>query len=125
MNTVKTDNAPGAIGPYAQARRHGPLLFISGQLPIHPATGVFVSDDPVAQARQSLENIKAIAEAAGANISDTVKTTIFVTDLSVFHAVNEVYGSFFKDPYPARACVQVSALPKGAQIEIEAVVALD
>lgn len=125
MHVANTERAPQAIGPYAQARCTGNLVFVSGQLPIDPATGAFNSEDAAQQARQSLENIKAIAEAAGTDIAKTVKTTIFLTDLSAFAAVNQVYGSFFKEPYPARACVEVSALPKGAQVEIEAVIALD
>jgi 2-iminobutanoate/2-iminopropanoate deaminase len=125
MHAVKTERAPEAIGPYAQARRAGDLIFVSGQLPIDPATGAFNSEDAAQQARQSLENIKAIAEAAGTDIASTVKTTIFLTDLSTFAAVNEVYAGFFAAPYPARACVEVSALPKGAKVEIEAVIALD
>jgi 2-iminobutanoate/2-iminopropanoate deaminase len=125
MYEVKTERAPEAIGPYAQARRAGDLIFVSGQLPIDPATGIFNSEDAAQQARQSLKNIKAIAEAAGTDIASTVKTTIFLTDLSTFAAVNEVYAGFFEAPYPARACVEVSALPKGAKVEIEAVIAFD
>jgi 2-iminobutanoate/2-iminopropanoate deaminase len=125
MYEVKTERAPEAIGPYAQARRAGDLIFVSGQLPIDPATGIFNSEDAAQQARQSLKNIKAIAEAAGTDIASTVKTTIFLTDLSNFAAVNEVYAGFFEAPYPARACVEVSALPKGAKVEIEAVIAFD
>lgn len=123
MDEVKTERAPEAIGPYAQARRAGDLIFVSGQLPIDPATGIFNSEDAAQQARQSLENIRAIAEAAGTDIARTVKTTIFLSDLSTFAAVNDVYASFFEAPYPARACVEVSALPKGAKVEIEAVIA--
>lgn len=123
MDEVKTERAPEAIGPYAQARRAGDLIFVSGQLPIDPATGIFNSEDAAQQARQSLENISAIAEAAGTSITRTVKTTIFLSDLSTFAAVNDVYASFFEAPYPARACVEVSALPRGAKVEIEAVIA--
>lgn len=125
MYEVKTERAPEAVGPYTQARRAGDLIFVSGQLPIDPATGIFNSEDAAQQARQSLKNIKAIAEAAGTDIASTVKTTIFLTDLSNFAAVNEVYAGFFEAPYPARACVEVSALPKGAKVEIEAVIAFD
>ncbi len=125
MYEVKTERAPEAVGPYAQARRAGGLIFVSGQLPIDPATGIFNSEDVAQQAGQSLKNIKAIAEAAGTDIARTVKTTIFLTDLSTFAAVNEVYAGFFEAPYPARACVEVSALPKGAKVEIEAVIAFD
>jgi len=125
MYEVKTERAPEVVGPYAQARRAGDLIFVSGQLPIDPATGIFNSEDVAQQAGQSLKNIKAIAEAAGTDIARTVKTTIFLTDLSTFAAVNEVYAGFFEAPYPARACVEVSALPKGAKVEIEAVIAFD
>ena len=121
---VTTSNAPGAIGPFSQAIKVGNLLFVSGQLPIEPATGEFVSDDPVEQARQCLKNLAAIADAAGSGIERTVKTTVLLTDLSRFADINNVYATFFQKPFPARACYEVSALPKGAQVEIEAVIAL-
>lgn len=125
MTVIVTENAPGAIGPYSQARIAGNLLFVSGQLPIDPKTGAFNSDDAVEQIGQCLRNIAAIAEAAGTDIAKTVKTTVLVTDLSGFAALNEVYGSFFSEPYPARATFEVSALPKGAKVEIEAVIELE
>ncbi len=124
IEAVTTSEAPGAIGPFSQAIKVGNLLFVSGQLPIDPATGEFVSNDPVEQARQCLKNIAAIAEAAGSGIQRTVKTTVLLTDLSRFADINNVYATFFQNPFPARACYQVSALPKGAQVEIEAVIAL-
>ncbi len=122
MTPIDTPNAPAAIGPYSQAVRVGDLLFVSGQLPIDPATGAFAAEDAAGQMRQCLANIAAIATAAGTDISRTVKTTILVTDLGQFAQINEVYGAAFTAPYPARACYEVSALPKGAQIEVEAVI---
>lgn len=122
MLPIDTPNAPAAIGPYSQAMRIGDLLFVSGQLPIDPATGEFASEEAVGQMRQCLKNIAAIAEAAGTDISRTVKTTILVTDLSGFAELNEEYGKAFQAPFPARACYEVSALPKGAMVEIEAVI---
>jgi 2-iminobutanoate/2-iminopropanoate deaminase len=122
MLPIDTPNAPAAIGPYSQAMRIGDLLFVSGQLPIDPATGEFASGEAVGQMRQCLNNIAAIAEAAGTDISRTVKTTILVTDLSGFAELNEEYGKAFQAPFPARACYEVSALPKGAMVEIEAVI---
>ncbi|PDT81565.1 Rid family detoxifying hydrolase [Sinorhizobium sp. BJ1] len=124
IEAIATPEAPGAIGPFSQAIRIGDLLFISGQLPIDPETGEFVSNDPVEQARQCLKNIAAIAKAAGSGIDRTVKTTVLLTDLSRFADINTVYATFFQNPFPARACYEVSGLPKGAQVEIEAVIAL-
>lgn len=122
MFPIDTPDAPAAIGPYSQAMRIGDLLFVSGQLPIDPTTGAFVADDAVGQARQCLANIAAIAQAAGTDMSRTVKTTILLTDLSGFAAINEEYGKAFQAPFPARACYEVSALPKGALVEFEAVI---
>ncbi|PTW60551.1 2-iminobutanoate/2-iminopropanoate deaminase [Breoghania corrubedonensis] len=121
MLPVDTSNAPGAVGPYSQAIRTGNLLFVSGQLPIDPATGAFAPGGAVEQARQSLKNIAAIAQAAGTDMARCVKTTVLLTDLGVFGAVNEEYATFFQAPFPARACYEVAALPKGALVEIEAV----
>lgn len=121
---VKTSRAPGAIGPYSQGVRAGNFLFISGQLPLDPETGEFVAGDIEAKTRQVLKNIGAIVEAAGADLSQVVKTVIFLTDLGNFSRVNKVYGEYFHGVYPARSTVQVCALPKGAEIEIEAVVYL-
>ncbi|SMH61871.1 Rid family detoxifying hydrolase [Azospirillum agricola] len=123
-DTIATDKAPAAVGPYAQARIAGGLLFVSGQLPIDPATGAFAGPDAPAQAARSLTNIAAIAEAAGTSLSKAVKTTVYVTDLGQFKAVNEVYAGFFQAPFPARSTVEVSALPLGASVEIDAVIAL-
>ncbi|QWW71120.1 Rid family detoxifying hydrolase [Rhizobium sp. WYJ-E13] len=124
MNAISTANAPAAIGPYSQAVQHGDLLFVSGQLPIDPSTGNFNSDDAVEQMKQCLKNIAAIAEAAGTDLSKTIKTTILLTDLSGFSAINEAYGAAFSAPYPARATFEVSALPRGAKVEVEAVIAI-
>ncbi|MCD1634348.1 RidA family protein [Martelella mediterranea] len=124
MKAIATDKAPAAIGPYSQAVRHGDLLFVSGQLPIDPATGAFVEGGAVEQMRQCLKNIAAIAEEAGTDLTKTIKTTVLLTDLSGFADVNEEYGKTFAEPFPARACYEVSALPKGAMVEVEAVIAL-
>jgi 2-iminobutanoate/2-iminopropanoate deaminase len=124
IEQVSTTDAPGAVGPYSQAIKVGELLFVSGQLPIDPATGEFNSADAVAQAEQCLKNLAAIVKAAGTELSKTVKTTVLLTDLGDFAEVNRVYTGFFSTPYPARACYEVKALPKGAKVEIEAVVAL-
>ena len=118
--SVSTDKAPAAIGPYSQAIQVGEFLYVSGQIPVDPATGKFpeaITD----QAEQSLKNLKAILEAAGYSLSDVVKTTVFVTDISNFAAVNEVYAKFFEKDAPARSFVAVKDLPKGVGIEIEAV----
>lgn len=124
MQSVNTTSAPAAIGPYSQAMQSGHLLFVSGQLPIDPATGAFVSGGPVEQMRQCLANIAAIAAEAGTDIARTVKTTIMVTDLGSFADINEEYGKAFTAPFPARACYEVSALPKGALVEVDAVIEL-
>lgn len=124
IQEIHTNNAPGAVGPFSQAIKVGDLLFVSGQLPIDPATGEFNSDDAIAQAEQCLKNLAAIAAAAGTSLANTAKTTVLLTDLRHFAEINKVYAGFFGKPYPARACYEVSALPKGAKIEIEAVIAL-
>ncbi|MBB4236243.1 RidA family protein [Rhizobium esperanzae] len=124
MQKIETANAPKAIGPYSQGIIHNGFLFISGQLPLDPGTGNISGTTSAEQARQCLENLKAIAEASGADMTRVVKTTVLLTDLTEFAAVNEVYAGYFSDPFPARACYQVAALPKGALVEIEAIVAL-
>lgn len=121
---IRTNRAPAAIGPYSQAVRCGGLLMVSGQIPVDPETGV-VPEGIRAQAAQSMKNLKAVLEAAGASMQDVVKCTIFLTDLSGFPDVNEVYAGFWEAPYPARSCVEVSALPKGVLIEIEAIAVVD
>ena len=124
IEEVQTDQAPGAVGPFSQAIKVGNLLFVSGQLPLDPATGEFNSNNAIAQAGQCLKNIAAIVEAAGSSLANTVKTTVLLTDLGNFTEINKVYAGFFEKPYPARACYEVKALPRGAQVEIEAVIAL-
>ena len=121
---ISTDQAPAAIGPYSQAVKVGNLLFISGQIPIDPATGNIVAGDVQDQTRQSIKNIQAICEAAGACLKDVVKTSVFVKDMNQFAKVNETYGEFFKEDAPARACVEVARLPKDVLVEIEAIVVL-
>lgn len=125
LEEINTSEAPGAVGPFSQAIKVGNLLFVSGQLPIDPATGEFNSEDAIAQADQCLKNLAAIAAAAGTTLASTVKTTVLLTDLSHFAEINKVYAGFFAKPYPARACYEVKALPKGAKVEIEAVIAVD
>lgn len=120
---IHTENAPKAIGPYSQAVRVGDLLFTSGQLGMDPVTGAFPST-AAEQARQSLENVKAIVEAAGGNMAQVVKTTVFLKDMNDFQAVNEVYSQFFAEPYPARSAVEVARLPKDGLVEIEVIVKL-
>ena len=118
---LQTPNAPAAIGPYSQAIQAGGTIYVSGQLPINPATGEFAGTDIRAQARQSLENIKAILAAAGADMAHVVKTTVLLQDMADFAAMNEVYAEFFTEPYPARAAFQAAGIPKGALVEIECV----
>lgn len=119
---IKTDRAPEAIGPYSQAVRIGRSVFLSGQIPIDPATGDLVLGSVAEQARQVLKNLKAVVEESGATMNDVVKTTVYITDIHLFGDVNEVYADFFTKPYPARATVQVSGLPKGVDVEIDAYV---
>jgi len=118
---ITTANAPAAIGPYSQAIRVGNMVFTSGQIPLHPQTGEIVGETAAEQARQVLHNLRAVLQAAGASLQDVVKTTIFLTDLAQFAAVNAVYAEFFPNDPPARSTVQVTALPRGVQVEIEAV----
>lgn len=118
---LSTTNAPAAIGPYSQAVSADKLVFVSGQLPIDPATGEFAGSDITSQTRQSLTNIKSILESGGLNMSNVVKVTVLLQDIADFAAMNEVYGTFFEGDCPARAAYQVAALPKAALIEIEAI----
>ena len=119
---ISTVNAPQAIGPYSQAVKTGNLIFISGQIPLNPSTGDLVSGSIEDEANQVLNNLKSICEAAGYSLEDVVKITIFLTDLSNFASVNEVMKQHFQEPYPARATVEVSGLPLGVNVEIEAIV---
>ena len=116
---ISTDKAPAAVGPYSQALMAGNILFASGQIPLNPATGEIVGDTAAEQAVQVFDNIKEVLKEAGMSIKDVVKTTVFLTDLSEFAAVNAVYAEHFSEPFPARSCVEVGALPKGARIECE------
>jgi len=122
---VATKNAPAAIGPYSQGIKAGKTIYVSGQIPIDPATGEFAGQDIETQTRQSLTNIKNILKEAGADMSDVVKTTVLLKDIADFAAMNKVYAEFFTEPYPARAAFQVAAIPKGALVEIEAVAVTD
>ena len=120
IKRISTNKAPSAIGPYSQALDTGNMLFISGQIPVDPESGE-MPGSVEEQAKQVLSNIKNILAEAGLTTANVVKTTVFLTDLGDFAAVNEIYASFFAEPYPARSCVQVAALPKGAKIEIETI----
>jgi reactive intermediate/imine deaminase len=119
---ISTENAPQAIGPYSQAVKAGGLMFISGQIPLNPETGDLVSGSIEDEANQVLQNIKSICEAAGHSMEDIVKITIFLTDLGNFATVNDVMKKHFSEPYPARATVEISGLPLGVNVEIEAIV---
>jgi 2-iminobutanoate/2-iminopropanoate deaminase len=120
-HAIATNDAPAAIGPYSQAVRAGGLLFLSGQIPIDPATGQMVAGDVATQTQRIMDNLLHVLAAAGCGFDDVVRTTIYLVDLAGFETVNEVYGRAFRAPYPARATVQVSALPRGAQVEIDAI----
>jgi len=122
---VSSPDAPKAIGPYSQAVRAGQLLFLSGQVPLDPATGEIVSGDIAAQTRRVFENLAAVLKAGGRSFSDVVRTTVFLADMSDFAEVNKVYGSYFSEPYPARATVQVARLPKDARVEIDVIASFD
>ena len=120
-NAISTPNAPAAIGPYSQGIQAVSTIFVSGQLPIDPATGAFAGEDIASQTRQSLTNIKNILAAAGASMNDVVKTTVMLKNIGDFAAMNAVYAEFFTEPFPARAAYQVAALPKDALVEIECI----
>jgi reactive intermediate/imine deaminase len=121
---ISTPAAPAAIGPYSQAVKVGNTVWLSGQIPLVPGTAELIAGDITAQATQTFRNLSAVAEAAGGSLQNAVKINISLIDLEHFAAVNAVMATFLQEPYPARACVQVTALPKGAQIEIEAILAL-
>lgn len=120
-SVVETTNAPAAIGPYSQAVRAGSLLFVSGQIPLDPKSGQLVAGGIEAETRQVLENLGAILHAAGSSFDHVVKTTIFLQDMQQFQKVNEIYGSYFKAPFPARATVEVARLPRNVQVEIDCI----
>lgn len=122
-NTINPGMPPPAAGPYRQAAAGGGLVFVSGQIPVNPATGALVADDIRAATRQVLANIVAVLESEGLSLADVVKTTVYLRDINDFDAMNTVYGESFGAPYPARVCLQAAALPKGAMLEIEAVAA--
>lgn len=121
---ISTPDAPNAVGPYSQGIKTGNLFFFSGQTPINPATGKLAEGDVTAQAVQACENVMALLRSQGLSAANVVKTTVFITDMGMFAAVNEVYKKYFTEPFPARSCVEVSKLPVGAQVEIEAIAAL-
>ena len=123
MKAIQTNNAPAAIGPYSQAIEVNGFIFASGQIPIDPATGEFVKGGIKEQTRQSLLNAKSILIAAGTDLNRVVKTTVFLSDMANFAAMNEVYSSFFEQPFPARSAVAVKDLPKGALVEVEVLAA--
>jgi 2-iminobutanoate/2-iminopropanoate deaminase len=122
-SAVSTPKAPGAIGPYSPAVRTGSLLFVSGQVAIDPSTGQMLDGDVAAQTRRVLENVGALLEAGELSFSHVVRTTVFLADMNDFGAMNEVYGKYFTEPYPARATVQVSRLPRDARVEIDVIAA--
>ena len=122
---IHSDQAPAAVGPYSQAARIGDLLFLSGQIGLEPGGSCEIDGDLAAQARQALDNLSAVLAAAGASWADVIKTTIYLTDLASFATVNEIYAKYVGSPPPARATVEVSGLPKGAAVEIDAVARLE
>lgn len=124
LEQVHSNMAPAAIGPYSQAIKAGPLVFMSGQIPLDPQSMEIISDDVVEQTHQVFKNLIAVAEAAGGSLSNAAKLTIYVTDLGDFAVINQIMAEYFSKPYPARATIQVSALPKGSRVEIDAVLAL-
>jgi 2-iminobutanoate/2-iminopropanoate deaminase len=125
MKVISTKKAPAAIGPYSQAIQVGNLVYTSGQIPIDPSTGAFVEGGIKEQTRQSLTNVKTILEEVGLNMSNVVKTTVFMADMGNFAEMNAVYAEFFTEPYPARSAVAVKTLPKGALVEIEVIAAIE
>lgn len=122
---LHTDNAPKALGPYSQAIKAGNTIYVSGQVPIDPATGEFPSTDIRELTRRSLTNIKNILESEGASMANVVKTTVLLADINDFAAMNEVYAEFFQEPYPARSAFQVAAIPKASRLEIEVIAVVE
>ena len=123
--TIQTDSAPKAIGPYSQAVRTGNTVYFSGQIPLDPASGELVIGDISFQTRRVFENLKAVCEAAGGSLGQIVRVGIYLTDLGNFASVNAVMADYFKEPYPARSTIGVASLPRGAQVEIDAILQLD
>jgi 2-iminobutanoate/2-iminopropanoate deaminase len=124
LEQIHSDSAPAAIGPYSQAIKAGSLVFLSGQIPLDPKSMEIVSDDVAAQTHQVFKNLIAVADAAGGSLSNAAKLTIYLTDLGDFAVVNEIMAGYFSEPYPARATIQVGALPKGSAVEIDAILAV-
>ena len=122
---ISSAGAPKAIGPYSQAVKAGQLLFLSGQVPLDPVSGQMIEGDIAAQTRRVFENLGAVLEAGGRSFADVVRTTVFLADMNDFAAMNEVYGQYFKEPYPARATVQVARLPKDARVEIDLIASFE
>ena len=123
-HVIATDRAPKAIGPYSQAVRAGDTVYLSGQIPLDPATGELIGGDFAAQARRVFENLRAVAAAAGASLDDAVRVTIYLVDLGQFPVVNAVMAEYFMEPYPARVTIGVASLPRGAQVEVDCVLVL-
>ena len=121
MKVITTENAPAAVGPYSQAIDCGDTVYCSGQIPLDPQTGAVVEGGLEAQAHQMFRNVKAVLAEAGLGLENVVKTTVFMTDLGQFGALNAIYAEYFAEPYPARSCVEVSALPKGVLVECEVI----
>lgn len=124
-NPIHTDQAPAAIGPYSQAVRAGGTVYLSGQIPLDPATGELVAGDIAAQARRAFDNLRAVCEAAGGSLAQVQRLGLYLVDLGEFAQVNAVMSEYFQAPYPARSTIGVSALPKGARFEVDAILALD
>ena len=122
--SIQTDEAPAAIGPYSQAISTGETVYLSGQIPIDPATGQLISDDFEVQAHQVLENLTAVARASGGSLADVVKLTVFLSDLGNFQVLNAAFADHFDEPFPARSTIEVSALPLGALVEVDAILVL-
>ena len=121
LRTINSEHAPAAIGPCSQGVVAGGFLFASGQIPLDPQTGEIVSGGIAAQTKQVLENMKAVVEAAGSQMSNVVKVTIYIVDMQQFAVVNQIYGTYLSSPFPARACIEVSKLPKGVEVEMDAI----
>jgi reactive intermediate/imine deaminase len=124
-HSIATDKAPAAIGPYSQAVRSGSTVFLSGQIPLDPATGQLVDGDIAAQSRRVFDNLQAVCQAAGGSLDDVMRIGIYLTDLGDFAAVNAVMADYFSAPYPARSTIEVAGLPRGARVEVDAILAFD